>query len=117
MKNYKGKEKRKHPRVKASFPLEFAEGERAAGCHVENISSSGACFSMDRPIPLYSKVKVAMSIPSLADEKQIDKKIRCEGMVVRAEKSGLDTWHIAVFFSVIDPVDREKITRYVKSRM
>ena len=117
MKNHRGKERRKHPRVEAGFPLELIDGESVAGGRVENISSSGIYFSMNRPIPLFSTVKIALAIPSYRDEKRTDKRIRCEGAVVRTEKSEPDAWHIAVFFSEIDPLDREKIARYVESRM
>lgn len=74
---------RKDPRVKKKLPFKIGCKRTVILTQTKNISCSGAYCAIDKIIPVMSKVKVAMTIPVQDGRKVLQKKIACNGVVVR----------------------------------
>lgn len=112
-------ERRKDLRAKKHIPLKLADSTFDVITETSDISSSGAYCRATRCLPLMSKIEVILLVPAKDDENHT-KKIRCKGVVVRAEPTILkDTdkphYNIAIFFSEISKKDQKTIEDYVAS--
>lgn len=108
----KGKDKRRYPRLNTKLPMEIGSQFMVIKTETKNISCSGAYCHIDSQIPVMSKVKVAMSIPSIKGYGITSKNIACEGVIVRA--AGCNT---AIMFTRISKRDKNSIAEYIKTRL
>ena len=72
--------------------------------HVDNISPNGVLCHTIKPIPLMTRMSVALVLP-----KPSEHRIECEGIVVRCEphESGDDHFKVAILFTKMGENDRE----------
>jgi len=117
-----GHEKRKNPRVEGKLPFEIGWQYAAIKTETKNISCTGAYCYIKRAVPVMSKVKIAMSIPSIKDAKIAPKSIICEGIVLRYDPSAKnDTqttgYNAAIMFTKISKKDKNTIADYVKNQL
>lgn len=78
--------------------------------HLDNISGSGVLCHTIKPIPLMTKLSIALELP-----KPIERRIECEGIVVRCEphEKGDDHFKVAILYTKIDDKDRQAIYEFV----
>ena len=118
---YKGVERRAFPRVKAGFPVKFAAEESGIMAHAEDISYSGVYCVVNKFIPLYTKVFLALFVPLFKGKDRVEERMDCEGVIVRAEaiqpEEKEPVYRVAIFFSEIHQKDKQKIARYVEERL
>lgn len=108
-------ERRNYPRAVQKLPLTISQRQ---GIKViaatKNISCSGVYCCVHKPLPLMSKVKITILLPT-------DKgKINCSGVIVRSEPAILEqaetAYHnIAIYFTDITDKHKEKIAHFVSS--
>ena len=112
-------ERRSFPRVKKNLPLKIRGGEFDIITETKNLSCAGAYCTADRYLEPMTKLKILMLLPNHSKRKIVNKKVECEGVVIRAENSGLDNkqYNIAIFFSDIKEADRKKISDYVNNHL
>ncbi len=111
-------ERREHPRTERTLPLKISKKGLDAITETRNISCSGAYCRVNKPIPLMSKVGITLLLPIHSGSKVSTEKIRCNGVVVRAEpvivkEADTPCQNIAVFFTELARKDRNKIAQYV----
>lgn len=110
-------ERRKYQRLKNHIPLKLADPCIDIITETADISPSGAYCRVTRNLPLMSKMEVVLLIPA-KDNQNITKKIKCQGIVVRAEPVILkDTdkahYNIAIFFMNISKKNQHIIETYL----
>jgi c-di-GMP-binding flagellar brake protein YcgR len=105
-------ERRKAPRVKCDFNIEIESQKKGITGHALNISTCGMYLECDKPIALFREISVGIKLPNAEEI------IECVGVVVRCEKEPEKDFHnIALFFQDIEPEDKEKLARYIDSRI
>ncbi|MFC1631312.1 PilZ domain-containing protein [Candidatus Omnitrophota bacterium] len=111
-------ERRQHPRTEGLLPLKISQKGLDVITETKNISCSGVCCRVNKPIPLMTKLGLTLLLPIRHGTKVNTAKVKCKGVVVRSEPTIVeeaDTAYqsIAVFFSDLSKKDRGKITEYV----
>lgn len=103
-------DRRRYPRSRRGLPLIEDEGGPGVLNHLDNISGSGVLCHTVRPIPLMTKLMIALDLP-----KPVSRRIECEGIVVRCDphESGDDHFKVAIIYSKLEDADREAIEEFV----
>ena len=115
-----GSERRKHPRIKAEgIPINIVLDGGECAARTVNISRAGAYCLVDQYIEPMTKLKVVLNVPLSSDEKNTKtKKIKCQGVVVRIEKTdGGNIHNVAIFFNDISQQDAECIAEFVSTHL
>lgn len=106
------KERRKSPRAKCDFVIEFEYQDYNISAHVMNISSSGMYMETNYPVPLFREVGIGIKLPG------IERLIECTGVVVRSEKiPGKERYNLAIFFGDVQPEDKGLLADYVEKQL
>lgn len=97
-----GKERRRSPRVRASFPLTVTARDAGARAELRDISQNGLCCIFPEQVPEMALVRLNLEID--------DEDLEIDGAVVRSVPAPSGTgWEIAVFFTGITRSTREKL--------
>ena len=73
-------DRRGAPRTRLDMPLNLTLGDETLTCRLRDISSSGIRFRSSRPLPLMSRVQLALELPSLGGNP-----LPISGVVVRSD--------------------------------
>ena len=105
-----GDERRRYPRSRRKLTLSVEDGAPGVLNHVDNISANGVLCHTIKPVPLMTKLGMALELPA-----PINKRVECEGIVVRCEpdEKGDDHFKVAILYSRIDEDDRKAISEFV----
>jgi len=108
-------ERRRHLRIKKNLPLKISTGDFDIVTETENISCVGAYCKTDKYLVPMTKLKVLILLPVHSRKSIVNKKVECEGVVVRTESSQNRNhqYKIAIFFNDIKNKDIKKISDYV----
>ena len=103
-------ERRRYPRSRRGISIIQDEAGPGLLNHVDNISAVGALCHTVRPVPLMTKIGIALELP-----KPFSHRIDAEGVVVRceADERGDDHFKVAILFTRLRPEDEEAIERFV----
>jgi hypothetical protein len=104
-------EKRRYRRIATSIPMNLVADKRNVRAEAINLSMSGVCCRVDRPIDMMTCLEVVLLLPEEGAPDEV-KYLECEGIVVRNEKTA-DGYHIAIFFSDIAIDAMRKLTAYI----
>ena len=112
-------ERRKNIRISKHIPLKLEDTAFDVITETVDVSSSGVYCRVTRNLPLMSKIEVMLLVPGREMESPT-KKIRCKGVVVRAEPAILKDadrahYNIAIFFTDISKRDQKIVEDYVAS--
>jgi hypothetical protein len=109
-----GRERRQHPRVEAPWPIHLLLRDGPCEARLRDVSRSGVCFFLDRPIGLMTLLKLELDLPKGGNHKS--HKVRGAGAVVRCERisPGVEHFEIAVFLHDLSATDRTAIDEYVQ---
>lgn len=113
-------ERRKHPRVQKRLPLKVKVDSHTIVTETINISASGAYCEIDRYIAPMTRMGLVLLLPiRLKNNKTATRRLSCEGVLVRIEKSGASEgrFSAAIFFTRMKDADVKSINRYVESRL
>jgi hypothetical protein len=101
---------RKYPRSKTGFRKIQAKEDTHLLNHVDNISGNGVLCHTSQPIPLMTKMSLAMELPTLED-----RPIEAEGIVVRCDPDGKgeDAFKVAILYTKLSDEDHQAIRQYV----
>ena len=112
-------ERRKYRRIKTRLPLKIFWAEADFITETINISPGGVYCQIDKFVPVMTKLKITMFLPTKGKKKSY--KISCEGIIVRTEPEypaqDVKAYNIAIFFSRLKKTDRSKIAEYVKKEI
>jgi hypothetical protein len=108
---YSGEERRRYARSRRGFPVIVDSGGPGVLNHVDNISANGVLCHTVKPIPLMTRMAIALELP-----KPKECRIDCEGIVVRCDphEMGDDHFKVAILYTKISEDDREAIHYYVE---
>ena len=107
-------ERRKFPRAFRNVPLRLVIDSEDSVTEAKNISRSGAYCRVSRFLEPMSKLKIHLLLPVRKGGQTKNRRISCEGVVVRIEENQLDSgYNIAIFFNEITPKDSDAIAEYV----
>src|SRR5512141_2091178 len=107
---YDGNERRRYPRSRRALPAISDKGGPGVLNHIDNISASGVLCHTVKPVPLMTKLRMVLDLP-----KPFDRRVECEGVVVRCEpdEKGDDNFKVAIIYTRMSPEDREALEEYV----
>jgi hypothetical protein len=113
------RERRRYPRVKKNLPLKLRVGDFDVVTETENLSCIGTYCKVDRYVEPMTKLKILLLLPIRSRRSVVNKKVECEGIVVRSEPITDEghRYNIAIFFSDIKTKDRERISDYVTAQL
>jgi len=111
-------ERRKQPRAKGTAGLMVGLKSQTPGTDIRNISLSGLCFTVEKPIEFMTQLIMTLIFPTeIASARESNGAVQCEGAVVRCEPLGSDTsnsYEVAVFFTHLEDGAKAAIEEYVK---
>ena len=106
-------DRRRWPRARAEWPITLALPDGTHEAQLRDVSGSGLCFFLDRPIPEMTVLQIRLGLPgeTAADEQR---DIRAAGAVVRCERvsPALDHYEVALFLHEILPADRDALAAF-----
>ena len=108
---YYGDERRRFPRSRRGVPVVDQSGPGVLN-HVDNISANGVLCHTVKPVPLMTRMSIALDLP-VDPEVRID----AEGVVVRCDpdEQGDDRYRVAILFTKLDDEEHAAIREYVES--
>lgn len=113
-----GQERRRDPRLDKSIALKISSGDFDIVTETKNLSGSGTLCLVDKFITPMTKLKLNFLLPIKRNKKIVNKKITCEGVVVRSEAAvDHEMFQTAIFFSDISPKDSQAIHEFVDLTM
>jgi hypothetical protein len=111
-----GAERRRHLRLEHNVPVNISGGDIDIVTETKDLSCSGAFCRVNKFIAPMTKLKLNLLLPLRKNGKIVDKRINCEGVVVRTEAAADgESFHAAIFFSDISPKDSQIISEFVES--
>ena len=110
-------DRRRSIRIAEKLPFKIGHGQYETEAETLNISGHGALYRVERDLPIMTQLKVALSLPSSRKGARA-KVISMKGVVVRKDKDALSQrYFIAVYFSDIQPADRQFLEKFIESRL
>ena len=111
-------ERRRAPRLEQQIPFKISSGDLDIVTETKNLSSSGALCLVNKFISPMTKLKLHFLLPIKRNNKVVNKRISCEGVVVRSQSAvDHDSFQTAIFFSDIAPRDSQTIHEFVEAAM
>jgi len=110
-----GPERRRWARAPADLPITLFLSAGKYEARIRDLSRSGVCFFLDRPIPLMTVLQLTLPL-RLA---QGVRNVTGYGAVVRCEKisKAIDHYEVAVFLHEMADADRRAVEAYVDGRL
>ena len=106
-----GRERRRHQRVNAEWPITIALVEGLYEARLRDISAAGVCFFLDRRIPEMTVLELSFELPGGGME------LNVRGAVVRCEPISqmIDHYEVAVFLHELNDKERKAIQAYIET--
>ncbi len=106
-----GEERRRYPRSNRGFPIVEDTGGPGVLNHVDNISANGVLCHTVKPIPLMTRMSIVLELP-----RPFERRIDCEGIVVRCDPDELgdDHFKVAILYTKMEEEDVEAIHEFVE---
>lgn len=103
-------ERRRYPRSRRGVHAVMDDSGPGVMNHIDNISANGVLCHTVKPLPLMTKMSIALELPNSANGR-----IECEGIVVRCEphEVGDDKFKVAILYTKISDDARELIEAFV----
>lgn len=110
-----GTEKRKDPRSHHKLPVKISIDGIDIITETKNISCSGAYARVNQFVEPMTKLKIMLMLPFHQGESIKQKKISCEGVVVRCvHDAGQGGFFVAIFFNDISQDNRQLLNQFVQ---
>src|SRR5262245_56404808 len=109
-----GSERRRWTRANADLPITLFLAAGKCEARIRDLSRSGVCFFLDRPIPMMTVLQMSFALRVKDGLRQVNG----YGAVVRCEKisKAIDHYEIALFLHEMAEADRRAIEEYVRQR-
>lgn len=103
-------DRRRYPRRHKRLPVVTDHSGPGVMNHIDNISASGVLCHTVKPIPLMTKLGIAIELP-----KPQERRVECEGVVVRCDPhdQGDDHFQVAILYTKIEDEDHKAIVEFV----
>jgi hypothetical protein len=105
-------DRRRYPRSRRSVSLLRDDAGPGVLNHVDNISANGVLCHTVKPVPLMTRMRIALELP-----RPWERRVDTEGIVVRCDpdEQGDDNFKVAILFTRLDDEDHAAIREYVDS--
>lgn len=111
-------ERRRHPRLEQPVALKISSGDVDIVTETKNLSGSGALCLVNKFITPMTKLKLHFLLPIKRNHKVVNRRISCEGVVVRSEAAvDQDSFQTAIFFNDISARDSQILHEFVDHSM
>ena len=106
---------RRYPRIARALKIRVARGAEQVATETVNVSCGGALCWLSRPLPVMTKVAVALALPK--------RLVRCTGVIVRCQgvpsagAKGHGRYRAALFFTDVVRDDHRAIAEFVLGSM
>jgi len=109
---YDGEDRRRYPRSRRILSALVEDGGPGVLNHIDNISANGVLCHTRKPVPVMTRLSIALELP-----KPWQRRIECEGVVVRCEpdERGDDHFRVAILYTRISPDDGQALAEFVQS--
>jgi hypothetical protein len=109
-----GRERRAHPRAEAHWPVDLLLADGPCKARLRDVSRSGVCFFVDRPIALMALLQLELDLPPSPGVAA--RRLRGAGAVVRCERisPGVEHYEVAVFLHDMLESDRAALAAHVQ---
>lgn len=119
MGDYRGRERRREPRVSRQLAVTIEDGQPPVTTRTVNLSRSGVLCELAHPIPVMERVRVILVIPA---PEGLTRRVHCTGVVVRQERvpgrgDGPARYQLAIFFTQVRARDRRHLDAYVQQAL
>ncbi len=103
-------ERRRYPRSRRGIPIVMDESGPGVLNHVDNISANGVLCHTVKPIPLMTRMSIALDLP------HNNHRLEAEGIVVRCDphEMGDDHFKVAILFTKMSDEDHAAIVQFVE---
>ncbi len=109
--HHTGDEARRYPRPRRAN-LRLLEDQNGAGIlnHIDDISANGVICHTVKPIPLMTKIGMALELP-----KPVARRVDAEGVVVGCDPDqiGDDNFRVSILFIKMEEADQETLQQFV----
>ena len=107
-----GSERRRWERANADLPITLFLAGGKCEARIRDLSRSGVCFFLDRPIPMMTVMQMSFALRV----KDGLRHVNGFGAVVRCERisKAIDHYEIALFLHEMAEADRKAIEEYVR---
>ena len=108
-------ERRRYPRIDRTLRIRVARDGEPVATETVNVSCGGALCWLNRPLPVMTKVAVALALPK--------RLVHCTGVVVRSQlvpppaSRGRGRYRLALFFTDVSREDHRAIAEFVLNAM
>jgi len=113
-------EKRQHPRIKDRLTLRSSSDSGSSEMATADLSLGGALVVAGRYFPLMTRVEVTLLLPPEESSDSGPRPVHAQAVVVRVrppeEQSELRHYELALFFSHMEPRDRNALSRYLSAQ-
>ena len=114
----KGAERRAQPRFDVALPLRIGTDDFQFATDTKNLSSSGIYCSVDRFVPVMTKLSLKLRIPLIEKNRKVEKGVDCQAVVVRISPESAQAqsqpYQVGLFFTQIEDDDRQLINQYLR---
>lgn len=100
-------ERRRAPRVAASFPVRLTDRSDAPSGRMRDLSEIGLCCTYPEPIDEMTQVRIGLQLPG--DERVLE----VEGAVVRCEPVEDAGHEVAVYFTAVPEASRAALRGWI----
>jgi len=111
-------ERRRFPRVRADLPLRLTFRDKTVETRIQDLSGSGIRFKAPAPLPILSRVQIALELPDPTAGPATS--IAITGVVVRClegDAAGEARYDTAIFFEDLSEIARARLARFVAGRL
>ncbi|HTY45606.1 MAG TPA: PilZ domain-containing protein [Patescibacteria group bacterium] len=113
MKKHPKIERRLHPRVEKTLPLNIVANGYDLETTTKNVSCVGAYCHINKYIPPFTKIAVRLILPITRGLTRKTYDVECRGVVVRTEDQTDGGFNVAIFFNGIKDAQRQRISQYI----
>jgi hypothetical protein len=111
-------ERRRQPRIRVHLPLKLTIQDRTVTTRIEDLSCSGIRFRTPAPLPLLTRVQIALELPHSGGGGE-DASMAITGVVVRcdrAETAEASPYDTAIYFEDLSDRARGQLSQFVSAQ-
>ena len=112
-------ERRRHPRISTDLPLQLTFRDATVDTRIRDLSSSGIRFRAAAPLPLLSRVQIALELPDTKGSASASS-LAITGVVVRCaeiEGGAPAPFDTAIYFEDLSERARGQLARFVDANL
>lgn len=102
-------EHRRYPRIARTLRIRVVRGTEQLATETVNVSCGGALCRLAHPLPLMTKVAVALALPK--------RLVHCTGVVVRCRPAPPRRYQAALFFTNLARDDHRALAEFILGSM